>query len=70
MRTGNNYSAQWMSSTAIFPCAGGRDAGSMMALAAAFMKGGADKVTRLYRTSDIPDDRCWVKGDGWALAYN
>ena len=70
VRAGDNYSAQWMSGTAIFPCAGARDAASMTALAAAFMKGGADKVTRLYRTSDIPDDRCWVRGDGWALAYD
>jgi protein-L-isoaspartate(D-aspartate) O-methyltransferase len=70
VRSGDDYSAHWMSSTAIFPCAGARDAESMTALAAAFMKGGADKVTRLYRTSDIPDDRCWVRGDGWALAYH
>jgi protein-L-isoaspartate(D-aspartate) O-methyltransferase len=70
VRTGDDYSARWMSSTAIFPCAGGRDAASMTALAAAFMKGGADKVTRLYRTSDIPNERCWVRGDGWALAYH
>ena len=70
VRTGGDYSARWMSGTAIFPCAGARDAASMTALGAAFMKGGADKVTRLYRTSDIPEDRCWVRGDGWALAYH
>ena len=70
VRTGNDYSAQAMSSTAIFPCAGARDAASAMALAAAFKKGGGDKVTRLYRTGDIPDERCWVRGDGWTLAYH
>ena len=70
VRTGGDYSARWMSGTAIFPCAGARDAASMTALGAAFMKGGADKVTRLYRTSDISEDRCWVRGDGWALAYH
>jgi len=35
-----------------------------------FCKGGWDRVTRLYRTNDIADDRCWIKGTGWCLAYD
>jgi hypothetical protein len=35
-----------------------------LALARAFEKGGWDRVTRFYRTDDIADDRCWVKGSG------
>jgi protein-L-isoaspartate(D-aspartate) O-methyltransferase len=39
------------------------------ALAAAIEKGGAKKVTRLYRGGDIPEERCWLRGEGWCLAY-
>jgi protein-L-isoaspartate(D-aspartate) O-methyltransferase len=69
-RAGADYSAQWMSGTAIYPCAGARDEDSDTALSVAFKKGGWDKVTRLYRTSHIPDEQCWVRGDGWSLAYH
>ena len=69
-RHGRDYSARWMSGTAIYPCAGVRDRASDAALSAAFKKGGWDKVSRLYRTSEIPDERCWVRGDGWSLAYH
>jgi len=27
-------------------------------------------VTRLYRDQDIPDERCWLRGQGWCLAYD
>jgi protein-L-isoaspartate(D-aspartate) O-methyltransferase len=66
----DEYSARWMSETYIYPCAGARDEESDAALAAAFNKGGWKDVTRLYRTADIPDDNCWVRGPGWALAYH
>jgi protein-L-isoaspartate(D-aspartate) O-methyltransferase len=65
-----DYTARWMAGTAIYPCAGARDEASEAALAAAFKKGGWDKVTRLYRTGDIPDENCWVRGPGWSLAYH
>jgi protein-L-isoaspartate(D-aspartate) O-methyltransferase len=54
---------------AIFPCAGSRDETSERALADAFAKGGWQKVTRLYRDENIPEERCWVGGSGWCLAY-
>jgi len=69
-RRAASYLAQWISPVAIFPCAGGRDGASERALAAAFAGGGWQKVTRLYRDEDVPDERCWLRGSGWCLAYH
>ena len=69
-RRGEDYLTYWISPVAIFPCAGSRDEMSERALAEAFAGGGWQKVTRLYRDSDIPDERCWVRGAGWCLAYS
>jgi protein-L-isoaspartate(D-aspartate) O-methyltransferase len=69
-RHGDEYSARWMSPTSIFACAGAHDAASEAALTAAFQKGGWDNVTRLYRTGDISDENCWVRGRNWSLAYH
>jgi protein-L-isoaspartate(D-aspartate) O-methyltransferase len=66
---GGDYSARWISSVAIFPCAGSRDEASERLLAEAFAKGGWERVTRLYRNDNIPEERCWVRGPGWCLAY-
>jgi hypothetical protein len=33
-------------------------------------KGGWQKVTRLYRNQEIPEERCWIRGSGWCLAYS
>jgi protein-L-isoaspartate(D-aspartate) O-methyltransferase len=68
-RRGNEFLAGIVSSTAIIPGESMRDPESEAALAAAFAKGGAQNVTRLYRTSDMPDDQVWAKAPGWALAY-
>jgi protein-L-isoaspartate(D-aspartate) O-methyltransferase len=69
-RRGHDYFASWISPVAIFPCAGSRDAMSERALADAFARRGWQKVTRLYRDQEIPEERCWVRGSGWCLAYN
>ncbi|PSH67699.1 protein-L-isoaspartate O-methyltransferase [Phyllobacterium brassicacearum] len=69
-REGSEFSARSVSGVAIYPCAGVRDAKSERALAIAFADGSLRRVSRFYRTSDIPDDRCWLKGDGWCLAYD
>jgi hypothetical protein len=26
-------------------------------------------VTRLIRGATVPDERCWLRGPGWCLAY-
>ena len=69
-RRGKEYLAHWISPVAIFPCSGNRDEVSERALADAFAKGGWEKVTRLYRNQEIPEDRCWVRGSRWCLAYS
>jgi protein-L-isoaspartate(D-aspartate) O-methyltransferase len=68
-RHGDRYFAKYKSGSAIYPCAGGRDQASESALAKAFQNGGFEKVTRLYRTAQIEEKRCWVRGPDWALAY-
>jgi len=68
-RRGQDYFARWISAVAIFPCAGSRDEVSERALAEAFAKGGWQQVTRLYRCSEIAEERCWLRGSGWCLAY-
>jgi protein-L-isoaspartate(D-aspartate) O-methyltransferase len=41
------------------------------ALVEALEKGEAKNVTRLYRGgADIPEERCWLRGEGWCLAYS
>jgi protein-L-isoaspartate(D-aspartate) O-methyltransferase len=67
-RRGRDYFANWISAVAIFPCAGSRDEMSERALAEAFARGGWQKVTRLYRDQEIPDQRCWLRGPRWCLA--
>jgi len=68
-RHGEVFTAAWKSPTAIYPCFGAQDAASEASLKAAQTRGGQQKVRRLARTSDLPDDACWVKAPGWALTY-
>jgi protein-L-isoaspartate(D-aspartate) O-methyltransferase len=75
----DHFAARCMSGTRIYPCAGMRDGASDLALVAAFAKdgfrdggfgnGGLGRITRLYRTDDIAEERCWVRAPGWCLAY-
>jgi protein-L-isoaspartate(D-aspartate) O-methyltransferase len=69
-RLRNEFLAKWISAVAIFPCEGARDTESERALAAAFEKGGWERVTRLYRRGDVPWEQCWLKGPDWWLAYD
>jgi protein-L-isoaspartate(D-aspartate) O-methyltransferase len=68
-RRGDRFDAKWISPVAIFPCEGARDAASEAALNAAFETGRVREVTRLYRRSDLPEEDCWMRGDGWCLTY-
>jgi protein-L-isoaspartate(D-aspartate) O-methyltransferase len=67
-RHGDDWAAAWKSTTAIYPCVGGRDAESEASLSEALRRGGAEKVRRLYRSDAPPTDACWARGPGWALA--
>jgi protein-L-isoaspartate(D-aspartate) O-methyltransferase len=68
-RRGDDYLAQWISAVGVYPCEGGRDAASEAALDRALRAGGWEKVTRLVRTGDLPDEQCWLRAPGWALTY-
>ena len=69
-RRGEDYGASWLLPVAIIPCAGSRDEVSERALAEAFARGGWEKVTRLYRNQEIAEERCWLRGPDWCLAYD
>jgi protein-L-isoaspartate(D-aspartate) O-methyltransferase len=69
-RSGQTLAVRWVSHTGIFHGEGMRDAAEEQALQAAFKKDDGKKVTRLYRTADIPEERCWLKGPDWCLAYS
>ena len=68
-RRASDFTAQWISPAAFIPCESARDARSEAALAEALAKGGWEKVTRLFRTDAIAEDRCWLRAPGWSLAY-
>jgi len=68
-RQGHDFPAKRISAVGIFPCEGMRDSESEAALAAAFQKGRVQEVTRLYRRDDVPEEDCWLRGQGWCLAY-
>jgi protein-L-isoaspartate(D-aspartate) O-methyltransferase len=65
-----DFTATWVSPVAIIPCESTRDSVSEAALIAAFKKGGWERVTRLHRSNDLPEDRCWLSAPGWSLTYS
>ena len=68
-RHGEEFRANAVSPTAFIPCEGMRDRESSEALAAAFAKGGVERVTRLVRGEPPPQDECWLRGAGWSLCH-
>lgn len=68
-RRGTDYFARWISTVAVFPCAGARDAAAEAALSAALEKGRWQEVTRLYRHEEVAEELCWLRAPGWSLAY-
>ncbi|ABD90163.1 protein-L-isoaspartate O-methyltransferase family protein [Rhodopseudomonas palustris] len=74
-RDRSGYAARCVSGVHIYPCAGLRDEASEKALRVAFENGGFEsgdlaRITRLHRSDEIPDQRCWVRAPGWSLAYD
>jgi protein-L-isoaspartate(D-aspartate) O-methyltransferase len=65
-----DFEARWLLLVGIIPAEGARDPAAEAALAAAFDKGGWNKVTRLIRGATVPDERCWLRGPGWCLTYD
>jgi protein-L-isoaspartate(D-aspartate) O-methyltransferase len=68
-RQGTDFAACWICPAAYILAEGVRDKVSEAALANAFEKGDGRKVTRLYRSDEIPAGHCWLQGEGWCLAY-
>jgi protein-L-isoaspartate(D-aspartate) O-methyltransferase len=68
-RRGTDFDVRWLFPAAYILAEGVRDPESEAALANAFQIGDPKKVTRLYRTDDLPAERCWLQGRGWCLAY-
>jgi protein-L-isoaspartate(D-aspartate) O-methyltransferase len=69
-RRSGEFLARRISGVAIFPCEGARDAASEAALTDGFDKGGWERVTRLYRHNNIPEEYCWLRAPGWCLTYD
>jgi protein-L-isoaspartate(D-aspartate) O-methyltransferase len=69
-RRSEEFLARRISAVAIFPCKGALDAASEAALAEAFERGGGERVTRLYRHNDMPEEYCWLRAPGWCLTYD
>jgi len=69
-RKGAEFDARGIMVTAIIPCESSRDPESEAALAAAFEKASWTRVRRLVRDSaSVPEEQCWLRGDGWCLTY-
>ncbi len=70
-RRGDEFHVRLPVPGGFIPAQGGAsDPAADAALTAALETGGAKKVTRLYRSDDIPAERVWLKGEGWYLAYD
>jgi protein-L-isoaspartate(D-aspartate) O-methyltransferase len=70
-RRGDEYHVGLTMPGGFIPAEGnGKDATADAALVAALESGGAKNVTRLYRRDDLPEERCWLRGEGWCLAYS
>ena len=48
---------------------GPEDVAAEQALAEALEKGGAKNGTHLHRDQQVPEEQCWLRGEGWCLAY-
>ncbi len=69
-RRGTVFEARGLFPVMIIPAEGvARERESEAALTTALEKGGWNRVTRLVRGEPPPQDECWLRGPGWALAY-
>jgi protein-L-isoaspartate(D-aspartate) O-methyltransferase len=68
-RRGTRFEARGIMATAIIPCENARDPQSEVALAAAFEKVSWTRVDSLVRGEEVPEDRSWLRGEGWCLTY-
>ena len=67
--TTRRYPARYAGRTGIIPCVGGGDPEAEARLEAALARpGGLAAVRSLRRDPEMPDESCWLAGDGWWLS--
>jgi protein-L-isoaspartate(D-aspartate) O-methyltransferase len=66
--TPHRYAARHVCDTGIIGCVGGRDLKAEGNLLAAIAKAGFKSIRSLRRPPDLPDETCWLAGDGWWLS--
>jgi protein-L-isoaspartate(D-aspartate) O-methyltransferase len=67
-RQAGQWPARFATPVAIIDCSQGRDPDSEERLRSAFLGGDSDQVRSLRRFPDLPDDSCWLEGEGWWLS--
>ena len=68
--TGGKFEARWLLPVAMIPAEGVREKAAETALAAAFERGGWQRVTRLVRGESEPLGDCWLRGERWSLVQD
>lgn len=63
----DRYAARFLCHALFIPCVGARDPETEKKLAIAFQRGDLGSVRSLHRRS-LPDESCWVAGNGWWLS--
>ena len=67
-RKKDTWPARFATPVAIIECFQGREADSEERLRSAFLGGDSDQVKSLRRSPELPDDSCWLEGEGWWLS--
>jgi protein-L-isoaspartate(D-aspartate) O-methyltransferase len=62
------YAARFACFTSIIPCVGGHDAEAEKRLDAALARSQFSAIQSLRRSPEMPDDTCWLAGEGWWLS--
>lgn len=68
-KRGDEFLARAVSGAGFIPCEGLRDDAGAEALGKAFAAGGVERVTRLVRGGNPPEEDVWFQGADWALLY-
>jgi protein-L-isoaspartate(D-aspartate) O-methyltransferase len=64
----HRYPARLVGHTGIISCIGGRDGKAEARLTAALARSDFDAIRSLRRLPEVPDETCWLAGDGWWLS--
>jgi protein-L-isoaspartate(D-aspartate) O-methyltransferase len=62
------FTTRMVSWTGIIPCVGGKDAEAEARLKNALQSANYGAIRSLRRPPEMPDDTCWLAGDGWWLS--